>query len=975
MERSRLDSALGEKLNEGITMPLNRLLDSGVPLPPPDIQRTTFSVDGLARFTCNTWDEIVAAQSGGEFDVVIVGSGMYGAYTASKLFEHGRRMGNDSDAPRILVLESGPFLITEHIQNLTRRSTDLASLVAEDLVEPSQSNVALVKHSRCLGGKSLFWGGWAPRYQAEDMQKLDDDGDRLWPQDIEDYLFRSGFQGGYEYAEQEIGVYPVQDFISGPLYEALKDRAEEVINNNQVPSLKATLAPPIAVQGEGPGSGLFSFDKYSSVPMLLDSVREDSEVSTSDNRLRRLFVVPHAEVLKLGTSEGRVNQVVVALADPANPADRTKARVERLNLKSSAMVILAGNTINSTRLALNSFPRPAALNRNGELIGRNLMYHVRSNFVWRVKRSALSLPPPDPSRIKTAALHIAGSAPTPGSGVGQFHFQFYAAPNMDVPMFPGAAKDPERFLYQMTPNIEDIESIREAQAGLGNDRVAIGIRTVGETFGDRSSPVGSHSGASWMNVNPFGGAGDDVYFEDGSELRVPKAYVHLVETPDCAEVREKQDQAAFDFMAALANQAQSSPSTSPQPAATIEVMAQVPLNLIPDNAFRREDTPSGRFFVGRFAGQLRVLEGTCTHEGCFIDWLAAENAFSCPCHTARFAADGLNVSGPPPEPLHKPDFRVENGVLEITRPQSETALEYVGGGPDAVGTTYHETGTMWMGTDFTKSVTDVHGRFHHVTNAYCVDQSIFPTAGSANPALTGIALSRRIAESIIDRYISVEHLGIEPGFQSLYQGDFDVDGWEIVPGGSQHFFDVTGEPWPVLGAGVDSATPSLGVIRYATKMYRDFILRLDWRAYDAAANSGIFLRMPQPTALDQGFYDSTIEVQIDELGQDHTNAVQGSPLHKTGAVYAVFPARLWAAKVVHPRTSGKPARWNSCEIRVQGADIEVRVNGLLVSEGRFPSLLSVTAPSVGQTKRDEGYIGLQCHTEVVQFRNMRVKEL
>src|SRR4029450_5675923 len=98
-------------------------------------------------------------------------------------------------------------------------------------------------------------------------------------------------------------------------------------------------------------------------------------------------------------------------------------------------------------------------NLNGELMGRNLMYHVRSNFIWRVKRSALNLPPPDPANITTAALHITGSASTATSGVGQFHFQLYAAPNMDVPMFPGASKDPERFLYLMVRNIEDIEPL------------------------------------------------------------------------------------------------------------------------------------------------------------------------------------------------------------------------------------------------------------------------------------------------------------------------------------------------------------------------------------------------------------------------------------------------------------------------------------------------------------------------------------
>lgn len=49
-------------------MTLNRLVDSGQPLPTPDVQRTTFSMDAIARFVCNTWEEILAAQAGGEFD-------------------------------------------------------------------------------------------------------------------------------------------------------------------------------------------------------------------------------------------------------------------------------------------------------------------------------------------------------------------------------------------------------------------------------------------------------------------------------------------------------------------------------------------------------------------------------------------------------------------------------------------------------------------------------------------------------------------------------------------------------------------------------------------------------------------------------------------------------------------------------------------------------------------------------------------
>ncbi|HBL46895.1 MAG TPA: hypothetical protein DDZ90_26260, partial [Planctomycetaceae bacterium] len=71
-----------------------------------DVQATTFSVDGVARFACNTWEELEDARGTRGFDIVIVGSGMYGAYLAAKLHEFGQALG--SAAPRIAVLESGP---------------------------------------------------------------------------------------------------------------------------------------------------------------------------------------------------------------------------------------------------------------------------------------------------------------------------------------------------------------------------------------------------------------------------------------------------------------------------------------------------------------------------------------------------------------------------------------------------------------------------------------------------------------------------------------------------------------------------------------------------------------------------------------------------------------------------------------------------------------------------------------------------
>lgn len=53
-----------------------------------------------------------------------------------------------------------------------------------------------------------------------------------------------------------------------------------------------------------------------------------------------------------------------------------------------------------------------------------------------------------------------------------------------------------------------------------------------------------------------------------------------------------------------------------------------------------------------------------------------------------------------------------------------------------------------MGDDPATSVTNPLGRFHHLDNAYACDQSLFPTVGSVNPALTGLTLAKRLAEQL-----------------------------------------------------------------------------------------------------------------------------------------------------------------------------------------------------------------------------------
>lgn len=67
---------------------------------------------------------------------------------------------------------------------------------------------------------------------------------------------------------------------------------------------------------------------------------------------------------------------------------------------------------------------------------------------------------------------------------------------------------------------------------------------------------------------------------------------------------------------------------------------------------------------------------------------------------------------------------------------------------DVLGSTHHESGTLWMGTDPAMSVTDGFGVFREVPNAYVAGPTLFPQMGSSNSMLTGIALARRTAERI-----------------------------------------------------------------------------------------------------------------------------------------------------------------------------------------------------------------------------------
>src|SRR6185503_14493072 len=86
---------------------------------------------------------------------------------------------------------------------------------------------------------------------------------------------------------------------------------------------------------------------------------------------------------------------------------------------------------------------------------------------------------------------------------------------------------------------------------------------------------------------------------------------------------------------------------------------------------------------------------------------------------------------------------------------------------DGLGTTHHEAGTLRLGDDPNTSVTDANCRFHNVTNAYVAGPALFPTIGSPNPMLTGIALARRLGDHLLPPPPAAV---AESGFTLLFDG-------------------------------------------------------------------------------------------------------------------------------------------------------------------------------------------------------------
>lgn len=57
-------------------------------------------------------------------------------------------------------------------------------------------------------------------------------------------------------------------------------------------------------------------------------------------------------------------------------------------------------------------------------------------------------------------------------------------------------------------------------------------------------------------------------------------------------------------------------------------------------------------------GEIFIVDTTCTHIGCELNWNRAEKTWDCPCHGSRFTYEGEVIEGPAEKPLQQHDHTI-----------------------------------------------------------------------------------------------------------------------------------------------------------------------------------------------------------------------------------------------------------------------------------------------------------------------------
>jgi hypothetical protein len=134
---------------------------------------------------------------------------------------------------------------------------------------------------------------------------------------------------------------------------------------------------------------------------------------------------------------------------------------------------------------------------------------------------------------------------------------------------------------------------------------------------------------------------------------------------------------------------------------------------------------------------------------------------------------------------------------------------------------------------------------------------------------------------------------------------------------------------------------------YTREKIGNATLRIVYKSSDKTANSGVFIRIPEPPKSEDDAINRGIEVQIDDSGDEY---------HRTGVLYSMTQAKASPSK--------PPNDWNTLEITMKGPRTIVKLNNVLVTDydgvAPVPPKKGRYEPERGR-RPDTGYIAIQHH--------------
>ncbi|MBK6796870.1 MAG: DUF1080 domain-containing protein [Acidobacteria bacterium] len=192
----------------------------------------------------------------------------------------------------------------------------------------------------------------------------------------------------------------------------------------------------------------------------------------------------------------------------------------------------------------------------------------------------------------------------------------------------------------------------------------------------------------------------------------------------------------------------------------------------------------------------------------------------------------------------------------------------------------------------------------------------------------------------------------EKGFTRLFDGK-TLDGWKLVHGHG---------PGYVVKDGAIVCPLDGGGNLFTEKEYSNFIFRFEFKT-EPGGNNGVGVRAP----LEGDAAYAGMEIQIlDDQHEKYKGKIRSEQHH--GSVYDVIPARTGFLKAA--------GEWNSEEIMMTGSRIRVTLNGVIILDS---DLNIVKEPDVLKKhpglKRASGHIGFLGHNSLVEFKNIRIRQL